>query len=227
MNARPVLRDLSLQVPPGLNIVIGPNGSGKTSLIRAIAGLIPVKSGRILWRGQDVLSTKSANRAQWMAYLAQNPPVHWPLLVRHLVALGCPNSKNPPDAVYRTMDDCGVLHLADRRIDQISGGERARVLLARLLAANAEVLLVDEPTSSLDPARQLDMMKILGKQAKKGKTILCVLHDLPLAARFADNLILLDFGQIVCEGEPQTVLRSAEMQRVFSLKFNASGYLML
>ncbi|PHR63088.1 MAG: ABC transporter [Robiginitomaculum sp.] len=228
LSDRPVLQQISLQMASGLNVIVGPNGSGKTSLLRCIAGLLPVEQGEVLWRGESLSATPVQERAKLLSYLAQNPPVHWPITARALVELGRLNPRESQQqadqAIDRAMGLCLVSQFADRRMDQLSGGERARVLLARALAVEADLLLVDEPNAALDPAQQLAMMQILANQGKAGKTVLCVLHDLPLASRFADHLIVLQGGRLVVEGKPETVLPGPELRAAFGLAFDAKGH---
>jgi len=168
-----VLDNINLLVEPGLNIIIGANGCGKTSLLRVIAGLLPVTSGQVLFEKNDLLVMKSNELANIISYLAQHPKVHWPLLVENLVALARTNIRESlqqtNSIIAQAMADCNVLQFAKRPMDKLSGGERARVLLARALAVQADLLLVDEPTASLDPAQQLAMMKILAAVGRTGK----------------------------------------------------------
>jgi len=184
-----ILDNVNLNINPGLNVIIGANGSGKTSLLRVLAGLLPAIKGQILFEQNDLLPMKQNDRANIISYLAQHPKVHWPLLVKNLVALARSNIRESKQQtkhiIEKTMADCNVLQFSEKRMDQLSGGERARVLLTRALAVQADLLLIDEPTAALDPAQQLSMMKILAAEGDKGKTVLCVMHDIPLAARFA------------------------------------------
>lgn len=226
-----ILENINLNINPGLNVIIGANGSGKTSLLRVIAGLLPAIKGQILFGQNDLLAMKQLPKAKIISYLAQHPKVHWPLLVENLVALARSNvleSRQQSNRVTeQAMRDCNVLQFAKRRMDKLSGGERARVLLARALAVQAGLLLVDEPTAALDPAQQLSIMKILSAVGDTGKTVLCVMHDLPLAARFATNLILLDEGQVTAIGKPEEVLPSKQCEAAFNLAFAANGHLVL
>jgi iron complex transport system ATP-binding protein len=226
-----VLDNISLSVNPGLNVIIGANGSGKTSLLRVIAGLLTATNGQILFGQNDLLLMKQSDRANIISYLAQYPKVHWPLLVENLVTLARSNVRESrqqsKSVIEQAMADCNVLQFAKRRMDQLSGGERARVLLARALAVQAGLLLVDEPTAALDPAQQLSMMEILAATGDTGKTVLCVMHDIPLAARFATNLVLLDNGKITAIGNPEEVLTSKQCETAFNLAFAANGHLVL
>ncbi|VAW02655.1 hypothetical protein MNBD_ALPHA06-1973 [hydrothermal vent metagenome] len=228
---QPILDDISLAIKPGLTVLVGPNGSGKTTLVRAIAGLIAPDAGELVWQGDDLQQLSGAARAKQVSYLAQNPVVHWPLSVPALVGLArCnrrENRQKTQQAVDKAMSACSVSGFADRRIDQLSGGERARVLLARALCVEAGLLLVDEPTAALDPSYQLMMMQILADAGKAGVCVLCVLHDLPLAARFADQLILLEAGKVQKTGKPADVLRSTELHNAFALKFDGNGHLLV
>ncbi len=228
LNDRLILQEISLQIAPGLNVIVGPNGSGKTSLLRSIAGLLPIEQGEVLWHGTSLTAMQAPKRAKRLSYLAQNPPIHWPITARALVALGrlgpSESQQQADHAIDQAMGLCSVDQFAERRMDQLSGGERARVLLARALAVEADLLLVDEPNAALDPAQQLAMMQILADQGKAGKTVLCVLHDLPLASRFADHLIVLQDGKLAIEGKPKAVLPGPELRTAFGLAFDAEGH---
>ncbi|MGX1197426.1 ABC transporter ATP-binding protein [Parvibaculum sp. MBR-TMA-1.3b-4.2] len=226
-----IVHDVSLDIPgPGFVGLVGPNGAGKTTLIRAIASLIPFE-GDILLDGDPLSRSTSPNHARnlarRLAYLAQNAESHWPIEVSRLVALGrLPHLE--PFRKMREADEKAVAHamqLADveryrgRDVMALSGGERARVLLARALAVEAPLLLVDEPVASLDPYHQLRIMEVLENYAKNsGRIVIAVLHDLSLASRFCDRLVLLHEGKVRASGAPQDVLTDRNLEDVYRVK---------
>jgi len=212
---------------------IGPNGAGKTTLLRAVAGLAPY-DGRITVAGQDLATLAPAARARLMAYLPQRRDVAWGLAARDVVALGrLPHlgvgrreSDADRAAIAAAMTAADVAALADRPVDRLSGGERARVLLARALAQAAPLLLADEPTAALDPFHQLQVMEVLRAEAEAGRAVVAVLHDLALAARFAHRVALLSDGRLAAVGSPEEVLtedRLAAVYRVTALAGTRDG----
>jgi len=221
---RDVLNDISLSLASGhLVALVGPNGAGKTTLLRALAGLLP-SDGAIHVGGAALASLSLRERARRFAYLPQGHIVHWPLPARDIVALGrYPHGATDParlsakdrDAVLRAMRATDVVEFSDRRVTELSGGERSRVALARVLAVEAPVILADEPTASLDPRYQLDVMKTLRAAADQGGLVIVVTHDLGLAARFADHLLVLSQGRLVAEGAPAAALSEQVMADVF------------
>ena len=223
---RVVLKDVSLALSPGhLVALVGPNGAGKTTLLRALAGLIP-SEGEIEIGGQTLSSLPLRERAKRFGYLPQGHVVHWPLPARDIVALGrYPHGATDParlsprdaEAVLRAMQAVDVMEFSDRRVTELSGGERSRVALARALAVEAPVILADEPTSSLDPRHQIDVMKNLRATADKGVLVIVVTHDLGLAARFADHVLVLREGQLVSQGAPAEALSEQVMADVFRI----------
>src|SRR5438270_5329653 len=207
---RVVLKDVALALEAGhLVALVGPNGAGKTTLLRALAGLIP-SEGEIEIGGQTLSSLPLRERAKRFGYLPQGHIVHWPLPTRDIVALGrYPHGATDParlsqtdgEAVLRAMQAVDVVEFAERRVTELSGGERSRVALARVLAVEAPVVLADEPTASLDPRYQLDVMKNLRGAADRGVLVVVVTHDLGLAARFADTVLVLSDGRLVAQGK--------------------------
>ena len=224
---RTIVTDVSFTLAQGQVVaLVGPNGAGKTTLLKALAGLLPA-TGQI-----DVLGTKLAaltvvSRAQKMAYLPQGHVVHWPLPVRDVVALGRfahgvrdPSRLPATDRaiVARAMAATGIEALADRNVQHLSGGERSRVALARALAVEAPILLADEPTASLDPRHQIEAMAILRRRADEGGLVLVVTHDLGLAARFADCVLVLDAdGRLAEYAPPSKALGPDVLERVFGV----------
>jgi iron complex transport system ATP-binding protein len=198
----------------GLVGLVGPNGAGKSSLVKAIAGVVAA-TGRFRWCGRLLETLPARGRAQTIAYLPQRPSAHWPLKVRDLVALGrlphrsfaAPPTRADADAIDSALDATDVAALAERPIGELSGGELARVQVARALAVRAPVLLVDEPVVSLDPYHQLQIMRLLADYAADGALVVAVLHDLSLAARFCSQVALIDAGRLIEAGAPRRVLR--------------------
>jgi iron complex transport system ATP-binding protein len=230
---RLVLNDVSLALSSGhLVALVGPNGAGKTTLLRALAGLVP-SDGAIEVGGAALSSLSLRERARRFAYLPQGHVVHWPLAARDIVALGrYPHGATDParltpkdtEAVLRAMQATDVVEFSERRVTELSGGERSRVALARVLAVEAPVILADEPTASLDPRHQFDVMKSLRASADKGVLVIVVTHDLGLAARFADTVLVLSDGRLVSRGVPAEALSEKVMGDVFRISAYRAEY---
>jgi iron complex transport system ATP-binding protein len=217
-DARTAVRPTTFELRPGqLVALVGPNGAGKSTMLRALAGLVPY-AGTVSWRDAPLAKVDRRTRARTVAYLPQDPPVHWALAARELVALGrlphrayaaTPSSADEA-AVTAAMRQTDTLSFATRSVARLSVGERARVLLARALAVEAPVLLVDEPIAMLDPYHQLDVMSTLRAYAagdgSAPRLVVAVLHDLGLAARFCNRVLLMDDGSVVGDGPPDATL---------------------
>jgi iron complex transport system ATP-binding protein len=224
LSGRDVLRDVSLSLSAKhLVALVGPNGAGKTTLLRALAGLLP-SSGDVHVAGDALATLSLRERAKRFGYLPQGHVVHWPLDVKDVVALGrYPHGATDPArlsshdqaAVLRAMQATDVVGFADRRVTELSGGERSRVALARVLAVEAPIVLADEPTASLDPRYQLDVMTNLREVADSGVLVIVVTHDLGLAARFADTVLVMSDGNLVAQGSPAQALSDKIMAEVF------------
>jgi iron complex transport system ATP-binding protein len=223
----PILRGVSIDIPAGKVVgLVGPNGAGKSTLIRSLIGLLPLTEGRVTLEGDDFDSLSLRERAGRIAYAPQGAPVHWPLAVDHLVGLGriphlSPWRKLDSDD-EAAIDEALVLtdtsHLRSRIATTLSGGERARVMMARALAVGAPYLLADEPVASLDPFHQLQVMDILRNQAASGTGVLVVLHDLSLAMRYCDEVVVLLDGQVLATGSPDDVFTDENLETAFSVR---------
>jgi len=233
LSGRVVLKDVSLALQARhLVALVGPNGAGKTTLLRSLAGLIP-SDGTIEIGGQALSSLPLRERAKRFGYLPQGHVVHWPLPARDIVALGrYPHGATDParlsprdtEAVLRAMQAVDVMQFSERRVTELSGGERSRVALARVLAVEAPVILADEPTASLDPRHQIDVMKNLRTTADNGVLVIVVTHDLGLAARFADHVLVLREGRLVSQGTPSVALSEQVMADVFRISAYRAEY---
>ncbi len=206
--------------------IAGPNGAGKTTLARAMAGLLSPQRGAVMLDGVLLQSVKPVLRARRIAYLAQGGQLHWPLTVERLVALGrMPHLsafQRPgladAQAVARALARTDAAHLADRPVSSLSGGERALALVARALAVEADVLIADEPAAALDPAHQLQVLEVLAEEAARGAAVIAVMHDLGLARRFCQRLILVHGGRVMADGPPGDVLTLAHLETVFGVE---------
>ncbi|HLZ78150.1 MAG TPA: ABC transporter ATP-binding protein [Sphingomonas sp.] len=226
LGGRPVLSGIDLRLDSGGLIgVIGPNGAGKSTLARAMLALVPPAAGRVLIDGSDAARLRAPELARRIAYLPQGQELHWPLSVERLIGLGrlphlAPFSRigaADGTAIEAAMRDTGTLALRHRIATELSGGERARVMLARALATGAPALIADEPLASLDPGHQMEVMALLANRAQAGLLVIVVLHDLSVAARFCDRLLLIDAGRLVADGAPGDVLTDAALAEVYGI----------
>jgi iron complex transport system ATP-binding protein len=226
LKGREVLRGLDLAAAPGrLTAVIGRNGAGKTTLLRALAGLVAPHAGTVLIDGTPLGGWDRGPLARALAYLPQERRVHWALTARAVVGLGrlpyqpfgageSAADRAAVDAALAAMD---VGHLAQRPVPELSGGERARVLVARALAQEPRVLLADEPAAGLDPAHQLALFGHLAALAADGRTVVVALHDLSLAARFCHAVALVHEGRTLAAGTPQDVLTPEHLASAYGI----------
>ncbi len=228
LGARDVLRNVSMDFPPGaLTGVIGPNGAGKTTLLRALAGVLPIRAGRITLAGKPIDSFGRKEMARHVGYLAQRQGAAFPFRVDETVLMGRyphwgrPFSPETPEdhaAVEAALRDVDASGLRSRLISELSGGELQRVLIARTLVSRAPVLLLDEPFANLDIRHCLDILDILRAQARQGRTVVASVHDLNLAHRYCDNLVVVYGGEILTHGEARSVLTPEVIERAFGVR---------
>jgi iron complex transport system ATP-binding protein len=226
LGGRAVLEGIDATLAAGrVTAILGPNGAGKSSLVKAATALLPI-AGRVRIDGEDVATLDPRVRARTIGYLPQDATVHWNMRVADVVALGrLPHRRpaaGPSDAdraaVATALAETGTADFADRPIGTLSGGERARVLLARVLAGSPRWLLADEPLASLDPAHQIDLLARLAGVAAAGAGVVVVLHDLVQAARAADDVLLLDRGRVAAFGPAAAVLTPDRLAAVFGVR---------
>lgn len=221
----PMLAPTSFELRPGAVVgLIGPNGSGKTTLLRALAGLT-AGPGQTLLDDRPLSELAAMPRARRLAYLPTEREAGWPMRARDVVALGrMPFGGADDGAIERALQLTDTLAFADRRVDLLSTGERARVLLARALAGRPDWLLLDEPTANLDAHHQLAILDVLRGEAARGAGVLVTLHDLALAERWCDRLLLLDGGRLVADGAPADVLSATMLRDIFHVQRGAHGW---
>lgn len=206
-------------------VVVGPNGAGKTTLLRALAGVIPPAEGKVLLEGRSLVELPRRELARTLCYLPQETWTEFGLSVGDVVRLGRfphagpfrPLSAVDHRAVRHAMERADVAHLADRPLTTLSGGERRRVFLARALAQEAQVLVLDEPTTALDVGHACAVMDMLTCWAREGRAVVLSLHDLVLSMRGPDRALILDQGRIVADGVPRAVLPGPEAGRAFGV----------
>jgi iron complex transport system ATP-binding protein len=221
---RPALEGVDLRVEPGtLYAVLGPNGSGKSTLMRALLGSVALSHGSVRLGDRPLADWSRNELARWIGVVTQHEPLAFPLRVSELVAMGRYPHLGPFRAeseadraiVDESLRRCDALELVDREVGTLSGGEHQRVRIARALAQEPRALLLDEPTASLDIRHEMEILKRLRAEADEGRTVLLITHHLDLAARFADEILLLDRGQVAAQGKAEEVFTAEILERVY------------
>ncbi|AKU18621.1 ABC transporter ATP-binding protein [Luteipulveratus mongoliensis] len=224
---RAVLERLSVEVPPGkVTAIVGANGCGKSTLLRGLSRLLKPTDGTILLDGRSIHERSTREVAQIIGLLPQSPLAPEGITVTELVGRGRhPHhglfkqwSKSDDQAVASALTLTGTLDLAHRNVDELSGGQRQRVWIAMVLAQETDLLLLDEPTSFLDIAHAVEVLDLVTDLNHRGSTVVMVLHDLNLAARYADHLIAMSGGQVLCEGDAHEVVTAENVQEVFGVR---------
>lgn len=220
------LEGVSLEVGEGeFMTLVGPNGAGKTTLLRCIDGILRPRLGVVLIDGRSVTAMDKLELARVVGYVPQEARPSLPFTVADVVMMGRRPyvgwrvSKEDLEAVKRAMDVVGITHLAGRYFDELSAGERQKVMIAKALAQEPDVLLLDEPTSNLDIRHQLEILTLIRRLAKeKGLTVVAAMHDLNLAYRFSDKVVMLSGGRVYAAGRPEDVLTPENIRRVYGVR---------
>ncbi|MFF7451454.1 MULTISPECIES: ATP-binding cassette domain-containing protein [unclassified Streptomyces] len=224
---RTVIDGLDVVIPPGvITTIIGPNGCGKSTLLRTLSRLLKPARGAVLLDGDDIARLRTRDVAKKLGLLPQAPVAPEGLTVADLVARGRhPHqswlrqwSSDDADVVGRALAMTGVADLADRRVDELSGGQRQRVWISMTLAQGTDLLLLDEPTTYLDLAHALDVLDLVDDLHESGCTVVMVLHDLNLAARYSDNLVVMKEGTVLAQGHPREVVTAELLREAFGLR---------
>ncbi len=223
---REVLSDVSVAIKAGeVTGLIGPNSAGKSTLLEVLLGFLLPATGTVRLKDKLLSQWSAQDLARTVAYMSQQAFAHWPISVYDYVALGrIPYQRfgqkvGAQDlcSIEQALEKVDLECLRNRPVTELSGGELCRVSLARVLAVEAEVLLVDEPTAGLDPGHQLSIMQILQQEASRGKAVVIVIHDLSLAGRFCESLWLMNNGKVICTGEPCEVLTDRNLCDVYKV----------
>ena len=226
-----ILKDASLRFDEaGFTAVIGANGAGKSTLLRCLAGLLAPDAGTVSLDDRPLSAWSRRTLARSRAYLPQNPRVEWPISVERLVALGLtptlpafgPLPAAMRTAVLEALRQCDLQGQAEQAATTLSGGELARAMLARTLVSDPAVMIVDEPTTGLDARHALDVMARLKALGARGRLVIASVHDLTLAARYADRVVALSGGRVVADGPTAQVLTSTLMAEVFGVRARVS-----
>ncbi|SCE36205.1 ABC transporter ATP-binding protein [Streptomyces sp. DvalAA-19] len=224
---RAVIDGLDVEIPPGVvTTIIGPNGCGKSTLLRTLTRLLRPTDGTVVLDGEDIAKLRTRDVAKKLGLLPQAPVAPEGLTVGDLVARGRhPHqswlrqwSSDDAGVVERALTMTGVADLADRPVDSLSGGQRQRVWISMTLAQGTDLLLLDEPTTYLDLAHAIDVLDLVDDLHESGCTVVMVLHDLNLATRYSDNLIVMRAGQILAQGHPRDVITAELLHEAFGLQ---------
>ncbi len=222
-----IISDLSVKIPKGkITMVIGSNGCGKSTLLKSIGGIIKPKNGQIFLNNKDIKSYKTKEIAKELAYLPQNPVVPQKITVEELIAFGrFPYrkgfgglTKTDNEIIEQAIKEVRLTSLKCSNVEELSGGQRQRAWIAMALAQCTDTLILDEPTTYLDMAHQLEILKLLQELNRaRQTTILIVIHELNLASRFADHMIAMKQGKIICEGDAKTVVTKENLKAIYDI----------
>jgi len=227
-NLTPVLHSISINISKGEFIgIIGPNGSGKSTLLKLLGGVLTADSGNFSFNGTDYREHKRKQLARSITWVAQDHPMVFPFKVSEVVLMGRHPYLSPftfegeedIEIVKNAMERTQTLQFAQRGFNEISGGEKQRVMIAGAIAQEPDVMILDEPTSALDIKYQIQILNILKQlNEDEGMTVILAMHDLHLASKFCDRLILLDHGQVFQDGSPEEVLRKEHIEKVYGIE---------
>lgn len=228
-----VLKDINLHLKPGeFAGILGPNGSGKSTLLFALAGVLPYGSGSILINGEEIAGTTARFRARLIASVPQRSELSFPFKCLSIVLMGRypflsrfgGYSPQDIDSALSAMEQTETIHLAQRMITEVSGGEAQRVIIARALAQETGILLLDEGTSNLDVAKKIQVFDLLRRKNAKGATLLCAMHDLNLAALYCKRLIFLKSGKIVLDGPTNETFNDENLSKIYETDIRVSQH---
>lgn len=224
---REIIKGVSTEIHPGEFVgLIGSNGTGKSTLLKSVSGLLPVTQGDIIIQGESSKHLKPKQRAQKIAVVPQSFDIDYDFTVRDIVMMGrnpyqkfnSRETEHDREVVERAMEMTNTTEFADRKFNTLSGGERQRVIIARAIAQETDIILLDEPTSALDMHHQVEVMELIEELNKKGITVLAVLHDLNMASRYCNRLIMLNEGEIVADGTPAEVVTQENLKKLYNMK---------
>lgn len=228
IDRRPLIEEISLSFKPGILYgILGPNGSGKSTLLKTMSGIWKPTKGNLTWQGKALSEFSRIEMSRTLSLVPQNPTLYFDFNVYSMVAMGrYPHGCRSPEAHDRIKDSLNQVnawHLRHQLVSQLSGGERQRIYIARALATQAPILLLDEPTSYLDLRHQLEIWKLLRLLVKEGKWVIAAVHDLLAAQRFCDQLVILNHGRCQASGTYADVMTPRLLQEIFGISLNASS----
>ncbi|GEA59992.1 ABC transporter ATP-binding protein [Vibrio comitans] len=228
INGKLILKEVNFEVSEGALIgIIGPNGAGKSSLLKHLSGYLKASSGDVFIQGRSIVELNSTERASQISYLPQSNRVEFPYKVTELASLGLVNNSNlnvdqKKQKIEQVLKRLDIENLADRTVEQLSGGEQQLVHVARILLQDTPIILLDEPSASLDIGHEAQLMNILHSLVKEGKTVVVALHNLNTAAEFCDRLMLLQNGKLLADGTPDKILTQELIQSIYPYQVQVS-----